>query len=173
MTFLKRIEVWVLLAVIAAGLVWVFSSGSGDIDGEDGESENPMATSGSLTPASGPIQIYRSVVERDYGNARLDLEVRVRHEGSEKLVLQSPKVRLLTGSGREVPSFFLPFDAQPEVAPKSTQDVQLRYWLEKKDLAEALTLEVNGVSVPVKSATPLDLETLKSGEKKVFRAGEW
>ena len=48
------------------------------------------------------------------------------HSQARKLILASTEI---TEKGREVPSFFLPFQPQPEVAAKSTQDVELRFWL--------------------------------------------
>lgn len=169
MNLFKRLELWILLAIVAAGLAWVFSSRDQEEEGAAGESGQVVADDGS----GQPLVLHRSVVERDYGNARLDLEVRIRNAGSSKITLQPPQVRLTTGDGREIPPFFLPFEPQPEIAPTSTQDVKLRYWLEKADLQGALSLEVNGSKVAVKSATPFDLETLKTKEQKTFRSGEW
>jgi hypothetical protein len=87
--------------------------------------------------------------------------------------MQPPDVRLVSGSGREVPPFFLPFEPQPEIPPGATQDVQLRYWLEASDLSNTLTLEVAGRSIVVKSASPFDVESLKNGEKQTFTSAEW
>lgn len=169
MQALKRIELWVLLAVIVAGLVWVFSSGGDDEDAA--VTGDPSATTES--GAGLPLKIHRCVLERDHGNARLDIELRVRNDSTEKLVMQSPKVRLVTGKGREVAGFYLPFDPVPEIAAGSSQDVQLRYWLEAADVQEPLSLEVAGKTVPVKSAKPFDLNALKNAEKKVIDAGGW
>lgn len=168
MQALKRIELWVLLAAILAGLIWVFSSGGDDEDAVTGQ---PSVATGS--DAGQPLKIHRCVLERDHGNARLDIELRVRNDSAEKLVMQPPRVRLLTGKGREVSAFFLPFDPLPEVAAGSSQDVQLRYWLEAADVQESLSLEVDGKTVAVKSAKPFDLNALKNAEKKVIDAGGW
>lgn len=111
-------------------------------------------------------------LERDYGNARLDLTVRVRHDGIHPLVMKAPQVRLMAGE-REVPSFFLPAERLPEVAPKTTTEVTLRYWLETTDLQGPLALEVDGEKVPVKSATAFDLATLENGKPKALRGVEW
>ncbi|HSI62607.1 MAG TPA: hypothetical protein VLE43_05795 [Candidatus Saccharimonadia bacterium] len=173
MNLFKRVELWVLLAVVLGGLVWVFTSGPADED--EAATDSPPRKTGTVVkgdPAK-PLQVHRSILERDYGNARLDIEVRIQNAGKEKLVLQPPHVRLLTGSGREIPGFFLPFEPQPEIASGTTQDVQLRYWLEKKDLQEALTLEVNGLQAKVKGAQPFDLEALKSKEQKTFLPDAW
>jgi hypothetical protein len=166
MHFLKRIELWLLLALIVGGLAWVFMSGSADEDPGD-------AGTASTGTTESPLKLHRCVLERDYGNARLDIELRVRNDGSDKLVMRAPKVRLLTDKGREVPSYFLPFDPVPEVPPKSASDVQLRYWLEAPDLQGALILEVDGKSLPVKGAKAFDLKAMKNDEEKVIPAGGW
>lgn len=173
MNLFKRVELWVLLAVVLGGMVWVFTSGPAEED--DAGEDSPPRKTGTVVkgdPAK-PLQVHRSVLERDYGNARLDIDVRIQNLGKDKLVLQTPQVRLLTGSGREIPGFFLPFEPQPEIAPGTTQDVQLRYWLEKKDLQEALTLEVSGNQAKVKGAGAFDLESLKSKEAKTFLPDSW
>jgi hypothetical protein len=154
-------------------LAWVFTSGPAEED--ETADDTPRRKTGTVVkgdPAK-PLEVHRSVLERDYGNARLDIEARIQNAGKDKLVLQPPQVRLLAGGGREVPPFFLPFEPQPEIGPGTTQDVQLRYWLEKKDLQEGLTLEVNGVQAKVKGAQAFDLESLKSKEEKTFLPHAW
>jgi hypothetical protein len=166
MHYLKRFELWMLLALIVAGLAWVFLPG--------GNEDSPDDTGGpSVTESDAPLRLHRCVLKRDYGNARLDIELRVRHDGAEKLVMQTPKVKLLTGKGREVPSFFLPFDPIPEVAPNSSQDVQLRYWLDAGDLDDALNLEVDGKSLPIKSDKAFDLKAMANSEERIIPAGSW
>jgi len=164
----KRIELWVLLAMIVAGMVYVFTSNPGGGDG-------PLTGTGTGGPApkDKELVLHKSTLERDYGNVRLDIDLKVRNDSSDKLVMQSPAVRLLASSGKEVPSFFLPFDALPEIPAKSSQDVQLRYWLSTDDLKGPLTLEVKGKTLEVKSAQPVDIATLKNGEKKVIKGTVW
>lgn len=167
MHFLKRIELWVLLAVVVAGLGWVFLSSGG---------REEDVTAGGAVPledAKAPLQLHRCVLKRDYGNARLDIDLRARNDGSEKLLMRSPKVKLLTAKGREIPSYFLPFDPVPEVPADSAQDVQLRYWLEAADLQGALTLEVDGKTLAIKSAASFDLNSMKNSDEKVIPAGAW
>jgi len=173
MQFLKRIELWILLIALVVGLVFVFKSKPHE---EDGSAE----PSTHLTESDdAPLVIHRCILTRDYGNAQLDLEVRVRNDSADKLVLQSPKAKLLTEKGREVPSFFLPFQPQPEVPAHSTQDVQLSYWLDAADLNGGLKLEVNGTTADVKSSKPFDLNTMKNAdsrkdaEKKTFSPADW
>lgn len=159
----KRIELWLLLAAIVAGLVFVFDSRQSD--------DEPSG--GVQTSDDAPLKLHRCIIERDHGNARLDIHLRVQNAGAEKLVLQSPRARLLTGAGREISSFYLPFDPLPEVAANSTQDVELRYWLESTDLQGTLKLEVEGGRIDVKGAKELALNSLKNAERKTFNPGEW
>ncbi len=168
MPLFKRIEIWVLLAVIVAGLVFVLNR-------PHPIAVEPVRISAPAPPLEvlAPLKIHRCILERDYGNARLDIELRVQNGTSEKLTLQAPKVRLINSAGREIPSFFLPLEQLPEVPAQSTQDVQLRYWLEAADLNGALKLEVNGNIVEVKGATAFDLMNMKNEEKKIFNEGQW
>ena len=168
MNWHKRIELWLMLALVIAGLFFVFGHRSSDEE-KAGFSDNVVTSE----KEAAPLKIHRCVIERDRNNARFDIEVQVRNDGAQKLVLQSPQARLLNAKGREIAAFFLPFDAPPEVPPNSTQDVQLRYWLDAVDLQGALTLEVNGKSVAVKNAKPLDLSTLKNAEKKTVTGLDW
>ncbi len=166
MQLFKRIELWILLLPLVVGLFFVF--GSRPHEGAGGLPDAPNATA-----EDAPLKIHRCVLTRDYGNGQLDIEVRLRNDSADKLVLQSPKARLLTEKGREVPGFFLPFQPQPEVPAKSTQDVELRYWLDAADLDGALKLDVNGKTVDVKSSKAFDLNSLKNTEKKTFSPSEW
>jgi hypothetical protein len=163
-----RIELWLLLALIVAGLVFVFASRHRD---EDPAGAGDSA--GSSASEEAPLKLHRCVLKRDSGAARLDLELRVRNSAAEKLVLQAPVARLLSATGREIAGFYLPFEPQPEVAAGSTQDVLVRYWLEAADLQGALRFELNGRSIEVKGARPFDLNSMNDLEEKTFNAGEW
>jgi hypothetical protein len=148
-------------------MAWVFlSSGDGKVDTPGGEATTDTA-------AAPPLQLHRCVLKRDYGNARLDIELHVRNDTAEKLVMQAPKVKLLGDKGREIPSFFLPFDPVPEVSPHSALDVQLRYWLEESDLKGPLHLEVDGKRLDIKGGAPFDLKSLENGEERVIQPGSW
>ncbi len=164
----RRIELWLLLAVIVAGLIFVFASRRHD-DDQAGSADS----GGSVSSGDEPIKLHRCVLKRDSGFAQLDIELRVRNAAAEKLVLQPPTATLRSATGREIQGFYLPFEPQPEVAAGSTQDVQVRYWVEAADLEGALRLEVDGRIVEVKSAKSFDLSAMKNGEARTFNAGEW
>jgi len=166
MSFLKRVEIWVLLALVVGGVAWVFTSKPAE------ELEGPVPLD-VTEKATAPIVFKKAIIERDYGNVRFDLDVQVRNEDAEKLVMSPPAVRLVTAAGREIATFFLPFEKLPEVPAKSSQQVQLRYWLEKQDLQGAITLHVKEHKLEVKSASPLDIEALKNGEPRTVNAVNW
>ena len=166
MNLFKRIEVILLLLLAAGGAVWVLSGSSkGDVYDLD-----PQVQAGG---ESAENRVQRCTLERDHGNARLDLEFRFQNQKPRKLTLQPPQVRLMTAAGKEVAPFFLPFEPQPEIAAGGSQDVRLRYWLEKSDLQGALTLDVQGEKLDVKSAAPFDLEKLKNKEPRTFVDTHW
>lgn len=169
MNFFKRIEVILLLLVAIGGAVWVLSNSG---HGEDDSAAEAVAAPGD-SAGQGQNKLHRVTVERDFGNARLDIEVRLANRTEKKLVLQPPQVKLVTDAGREVPPFFLPFNSAPEIPAGSTQDVRLRYWLEKADLAGGLKLVIGDESIEVKSAAASDLEKLENKKPKVFKDSNW
>ena len=172
MNLFKRIEIIILLVLAAGGAAWVLSN-SGSADDEPGADSAASSGAPHDDDARTANKMHRCTVERDYGNARLDIDLRFANRGAKKLVMQPPQVKLLTDAGREVPPFFLPFDPVPEIPAGTTQDVRLRYWLEKADLQGGLKLVIGDERIEVKSAEAFDLETLKNKEPKGFTNTSW
>lgn len=167
MNLFKRIEVILLLVLAAGGAVFVLLSRHSP------DEEPPLPAGTAAVQEQAANKIHRLTLERDYGNARLDIELRFANRGGNKLVMQPPQVKLITGAGREVPPFFLPFDPVPEIPAGTTQDVRLRYWLEKADLQGGIKLVIGDERIEVKSAPAFDLEKLKNKEPKVFAGANW
>ena len=105
-------------------------------------------------------------LERDHGNARLDIDVRLTNPNARRLLLVAPAVRLLNAKGAEVPAFILPVEPPPELPPSTEATAKLRFWLEQEDLAGKLTLELVGTTLEVKPDKAFDLESLKNAEPK-------
>ncbi|HEY1081094.1 MAG TPA: hypothetical protein VGE29_02470 [Prosthecobacter sp.] len=162
MSFLKRFEVWLLILLCIGAGAWVFITDR-EQDGNP-ESLDPAAAV-STEPA---VKILRCTLERDYGNARLDIELRYRNASPRPLILQPPDVRLLTADGKEVPPFVLAVEKFPQIAAQTAQDVRLRYWLDKTQLQGGLTLDIRGATAPVKTQAPLDLESLENRKPKTW-----
>lgn len=169
MRLYQRIEVWVLLLAVAAAVVLVLKPRSTLDDWEVDTSAGPE------TVPTRSLHLLGAMLERDYGNARLDLDVRVANRGLHPLLLTPPQVRLLAGGDaeREVPPFLLPAERPPEVSPGATSEVRLRYWLEADDLKGALWLQLGEEKIRVKSDSAFDLEQLEN--RKPVRLGglEW
>lgn len=163
MAFLKRIEVWVLLLLGAGAAVWVLMD-QPKIEGDP----LPIDAKDEVDPAT-LVTIHRCTLERDFGNARLDIELRYRNTYPRDLVLQPPDVKLLTGEGKEVPPFILPVEKPPQIPALTVQSVRLRYWLDAAHLKGALSLDIRGSKAEVKSAAPLDLEKLENAKPKTWQ----
>jgi hypothetical protein len=163
MRIFKRFEVWLLLIAGGIAVWWSFSSGP------------KPSESGAVAEinADFPLQLRRCTLERDYGNARLDLEVRYKNISPRPLSMQPSDVRLLNAAGKEVPPFTLPVERPPSVEAQTTGDIRLRFWLEKADLGGSLTLEIRGQKLEVKNGTPLDLEKLENGKPRVWTSAAW
>ena len=173
MKWYQRFELWIFLVAVLGTLAWVFIQRR-PIGPDPDRVDSADASSEAATPAPAPpVTVLSCSLTRDYANARLDLNVRVRNDSAQKLVLSAPQVRLLTDKGREVPSFFLAFAEAPSVAPHSVGDAELRYWLGSADLEGGLRLEVHGFATPVKDAKPFDLNAAKQGEKRTFQPAHW
>ena len=164
----QRFEVWLLLLLAAGAMAWVFKPSSS----EEGRPAGFSATFGGDSVET-PMVVHRLSLERDHDNARLDIDVRLTNRHAKKLALAQPSVKLVAGSGRLVPEFFLPMEPPPAIAAKTTADVRLRYWLKKTDLSGPLTLNFEDQLIELKSARPFDLGKLKNGEPKSFGTGDW
>ncbi len=159
MSSLKRIEVWVLLLLGGGAAIWVFLD-KPVVEGDPQPIESPSSESAMV--------IHRCTLERDFGNARLDIELRYHNASPRPLILQPPDVKLLTGDGKEVPPFILATEKPPEIAVQTSKDVRLRYWLDKAHLQGTLALDIRGTTAEVKNATPLALEKMENRKPKTW-----
>lgn len=167
MKLFRRFEVWLLLVLAVVSMIVVFKPWTAL------RKAPPAAPPPSETASDAPLQVRTATIVRDYGNARLDVDVRIVNHHAKKLQLHSPVVKLMAGKDHEVPEFILPVEPVPEVPPKATADVRLRYWLERSDLVGSLALVFDGESVTLKSDRPFDLTQLENAKPRVMKAEEW
>ncbi len=167
MKFFQRIEVWFLLLIGGGLAAWVL------LGQPKASNEAPPAEPSSSVETTDLIQVRRSTLERDYGNARLDLDLRIQNPTVRPIVLKAPDIQLLTGTDREVPAFFLPADPPPQLSASASQEVKLRFWLEKTDVAGPLRLRFQGHDFPVKTAAPVEWDRLENGKPTTFTALDW
>ena len=163
----QRIEVWVLLVLALGTTAFVF------LTSRKAEERPPAVSNAEPARPEAKLELRGCTLERDFGNVRLDLKVHLTNRRASKLLLINPAVRLLNAKNKEVPAFVLPVEPPPELPPQTTADVLLRFWLEKEDLQGALTLEVDGERVEVKTNAPFDIEQLKNAQPRPMAPGAW
>lgn len=159
MQLLKRFEVWLLLVLGAGAALWVLT----DKPSLEGDAL-PLDVSETVPT----VVIHRCILERDYGNARLDLELRYQNASPRPQILQPPDVKLITSDGKEVPPFILASEKPPEISAQTSKNVRLRYWLDETHLKGALSLDIRGTKAEVKSAAPFDLKQLENQKPKTW-----
>jgi len=158
MSFLKRFEVWLLLLLGGGAAIWVLL-------------DQPTPESAPLTEEGAALTIHRCTLTRDYGNARLDIELRYQNSSPRPFILQPPDVKLMTAAGKEVPAYILPMETPTQISAQTAQNVRLRFWLEKAHLEGALTLHIREATAEVKSASSLDLEKLENQKPITWTGG--
>ncbi|MDB6137973.1 MAG: hypothetical protein JWO94_1045 [Verrucomicrobiaceae bacterium] len=168
MKIFQRFEVWLLLVLAIAATIFVFKPFSRVND----EGWVTHATPADEA-AGGSLAVQRLTLVRDFGNARLDIDVHLTNKHAKKLQIVAPAMKLIAGKDHAVPEFFLPVEPLPEVPAKTSANVHLRYWLEKADLAGRLALQFEGETAQVKSDKPFDLDQVKNAEPKTLGAGDW
>ena len=168
MKFFQRIEVWFLLLIGGGLAAWVLLGEPTRLDTNDSA---PLPAE--LSESAPLIEVRRSTLERDYGNARLDIELRIQNPTVRPIILQSPEVQVLTSTDREVPAFFLPADPPPQVAARTAQEVKLRFWLEKADVSGPLRIRFQGKDFPLKSALPINWDSLENRKPITFTGTDW
>lgn len=165
MSIFKRVEVWILAVLLVGGAVFVLLSSRKD--GAEGD------LGGGGLDGGGRLTLVEAILERDYGNARLDLTVELDNRGRGPVPSGSPDTRLLTGSGDEVDPFFLAGDFPPDFEGGRRSRVTLKFWLKPEHFGGALTLDVRGDTLAIKSAEPFDLEALENGSPRTLGGAEW
>lgn len=160
MSFLKRFEVWLLLLLAAGVAAFVL------LQSAPPDEDEPLITDTAPANTDGKPALLGLTLERDHGNARLDIDVRLTNPNARRLLLVAPAVRLINAKGAEVPAFILPVEPPPELPPSTEATAKLRFWLEQEDLAGKLTLELVGTTLEVKPDKAFDLEMLKNAEPK-------
>jgi hypothetical protein len=138
MAIFKRFEVWLLLVLSIAGVGYVLWS-ENQADGDDGADSGPIK--------SDPVEVVEEAARQfevreirtvaDGNNHVIEIELLGRNDSGDPKELTPPEVRLLAKyegdeEESELPSFFLPFDPPPTLAPNGESIVTLKYWLEPR-----------------------------------------
>ncbi|MEM7146251.1 MAG: hypothetical protein AAF591_14025 [Verrucomicrobiota bacterium] len=196
MNLFKRVEVWVLVAFIIAGLAYVLISEQQKNNDTSPPPTSPSAfnkpESNTATTANDPsttpqketqsFTLKKIHLKRDYENAIIELDLVIHNEHGQEYQLIPPYAQLLAAPPdtpanntppknqlRPIEPFFLAFAAPPVIpAGQKTAPAQLKYWLEPTDLAGPLWLQIQNQSQLVKSASSFNLNTIKNQQSKSF-----
>jgi len=173
MTFFKRIEVWVLLALAVAVVVAVMRMDQAD-DGVRMGSGTEVAhvagegQGGDQTMAAATRNRIESLrLERDGDFAVVEVVVKV------EAAALAENARLVREDGSEVEEFFVPFRAgmaAPVTSLEGEDRRSLLFWADRQALAGAMFLEIDGERLPVKAADGFDLDSIDDGGRKVLAA---
>lgn len=153
MEVLKRVEVWVLLILVAGGVVFVLVTQRPSLP--EGP---PPAEAVVETEKAAPFEVEGATLRRESADHWvLELAVSYRNDSGAELELVSPTAQLLTREGVEIPAFFLAFAPPPMVPAHSKGKVELFFWLNEEWAEEELWLKIleDRVKVDLKDGNEL------------------
>jgi len=165
LAILKRFEIWLLFAVVAALLVYALkphpsptASARDDSEtpepqrtalaaGSKGAAEGQRDAAGAAPEASGrdappPLAVESVRVTPSAGGRIVELALHARSPGDAPLPLDEATLVATTRDGSPVPRFFEPFSPEPLALPGDGGEAVVRYWLESP--ADALWLDFSG-----------------------------
>jgi hypothetical protein len=166
----KRIEIWLLLGVVIAILVFAFSSEESSVE-EIVQTEPGSETE--VAPEPAPLQVLPEPVveepaieeappalivedirtEPTDGGKIIALTLRARSLDGEKIVINDRSLQVSTDTGATVPRFFAPFQNEPVITSEEPTEVEVRYWLAtdpSDTVAKTLWLDFQGEKTEAK-----------------------
>lgn len=165
MNLFKRVEVWVLLALLGAGIGFVLVSSNKDDD-------DPAALPKQQQVSAGKFTVASLALRRDYAN--FELRIGVDYDNRDGAEIDTATAAALLADGdRKIPPFFLAIAPPPKIPAGKRERVELRYWLESADLKGPLWLDVLGARVQVKPAAPFDPESMDNQSERPVRPADW
>jgi hypothetical protein len=131
MKLFKRVGFWVLLALVVAALIFVFSK--------------PKLGTEIFT-------IEDITLRQDYSN--YEMVIRVSYDNkTDQEINTAESAALLAEGDRKIPAFFLAIAPPPKIPANKRTKIDLKYWLEADDLKGPLWLDILGSRVQL----PADL----------------
>ncbi len=126
-------------------------------------------------PSSGPAQILRADLKRDYQNGILTLEVTFDNSSPDPIRLEPPFARLVDAEGNSVAPFSIDAGSRPDptVLPGEKKSLQLRYWLDPAHFSGSLDFFVGTARIPVKSGVRIDIQSLANQASLPLTSPDW
>lgn len=153
LVILKRIEIWLLAALVTGLLIFAFQPEPGmeGVDNsvaEDSGLESELVDPGNpiIGPAKEPAVRIKEVAVTPSGRGMIvELTISGRSTSGSDFILDESTICATTREGEVVPFFFEPFRESTALLAAEDSLVTLRWWLEKP--ADALVLQLQGESI--------------------------
>jgi hypothetical protein len=177
LSIFKRTEVWILLVLTVAGLVFVLLSRESD-ERQDSPPEPidappPTDTGPAEFEAAGPIEIKSVTVKHEQDIFLAEVNFRYDNQ-TDATISTLDQAKLVTATGKSTPVFFLAFTgAPPNLRPMMKSDLSLRFSVRGEDLVGELTLAIGDQRATVKSKRSFDPETIGQLQVKTFNTLDW
>ena len=183
MSIFKRIEVWLLLVLSVAGLVYVLLNQQEDVAERFPRTAPATRPPASAAPAAatknpvfepgGQLEVKGVRVDRNGGEYLTEVTFSYDNQ-SDRTLRTIDDAKLITASGKSLPVFFLAFKgAPPEFPAKQKSTATVRFELGGEDIIGELHLDVGGQRQPIKSPRSFDPEAIASRSSKTFNSPDW
>jgi hypothetical protein len=159
---MKQVIYWILAIHAIAAAYLYFKPATPDTLAQNIQIEGDASSQHAFA------EILKTELKRDYNSGRMDLLIRIHNHSAEAISLQPPSIELCTSDQRKVPAFQLQPNAQDLIPAGKAALVTLHYWVEQRDLQNALTLKIQGREIPLKSAEPLILAQIDNQKSKAW-----
>ncbi|MEM6916049.1 MAG: hypothetical protein AAF491_05730 [Verrucomicrobiota bacterium] len=151
--FLKRFEIWLLLGIVVALLVFAFQPVEEEAGSEGETREGELVVSGVVSgvgseaeaePEKAPkgITVRKVDVEMTGSGRIVEVTFLARGESEETVPVNEATLIASTSEGMQVPHFFTPFQPEQEVAPGEESLIIVKFWL--AETTDSIWLDFGG-----------------------------
>lgn len=172
MSLLKRFELWVLLIFIGGGLFYIFNMQGIDNKNERAPITAPSPDVSDKSEPSPRFSLQKTTISRDGDHFLAEIMLNCRNDHKQALALVSPGTRLMAAGGQEIPAFFLPFQAPPEIPASTEKNVTLRYWLNHEQINGPVSLKIDTETVSIKTGG-FEIDILPDKQSRSFTGTDW
>jgi len=155
LAILKRFEIWLLLAVVAAIFFYAGQSPDSEADAPEDSPDDPVVVSGDESDSGGDetgdrsesegLRVENIDLRPSQGGSVLEVTLLGRSRTGEPATVDESSLMVRTAEGEPVPHFFEPFRRTAVLSGKEESMATVRLWLESP--TEAIRLEFQGEEI--------------------------